>query len=115
MSKILQNEKRQRRHRRVRAKVIGTAERPRLSIFKSNKAIYAQIIDDDKGATLVSASSIKMVNKKMMEKAVALGAMIADLAKSKKITKVVFDRGGYVYTGKVKAFADAARQNGLIF
>lgn len=108
-------EKRDRRHRRVRAKVVGTSERPRLSVFRSNKDLYAQIINDEKGVTLASASSIGIKGKKMMEKAVIVGETIAKNAKDKKITKVVFDRGGYVYTGKIKALAEGARAGGLIF
>ncbi len=108
-------EKRERRHRRVRSKVKGTAERPRLSVFKSNRDIYVQLINDESSKTLAAASSVEMKGKKMMEKAVAVGKMIAEVAKTKKISKVVFDRGGYVYTGKVKALADSARAGGLIF
>ncbi|MBI2474450.1 MAG: 50S ribosomal protein L18 [Candidatus Taylorbacteria bacterium] len=109
------SEKRDRRHRRVRAKVKGTAARPRLSVFRSNKALYAELIDDVKGATVASASSASIKDKKMMEKAVIVGELIAKAAKAKKINKVVFDRGGYVYTGRIKALADAARNAGLIF
>jgi large subunit ribosomal protein L18 len=116
MSRILNKaEKRDRRHRRVRAKVTGTAERPRLSVFRSNMALYAQLIDDVKGNTIGSASSLEIKGKKMMEKAVMVGETIAKVAKEKKISKVVFDRGGYVYTGRVKALADAARKAGLNF
>lgn len=115
MSKISKNKQRERRHRRVRAKVKGTALRPRLSIFKSNKAIYVQLIDDVTAKTLATASSSALKGKSMMEKAKAVGGEIAKIAKTKKISKVVFDRGGYVYTGKVKALADSAREGGLIF
>ena|SRR3989338_8417772 len=107
--------KRARRHRRVRSKVKGTAERPRLSVFKSNKDIYVQLIDDVSSKTLAAASSVEMKGKKMMDKAKAVGELIAKTAKAKKIDKVVFDRGGYVYTGKVQALADAARSAGLVF
>lgn len=116
MSKILSKiEKKDRRHRRIRAKVKGTSLRPRLVIFKSNKDIYTQVIDDDKGVTLVSASSLKIKGKSMLEKSKIVGESIAEIAKKSGIEKVVFDRGGYLYTGKVKAFADSARKGGLIF
>jgi large subunit ribosomal protein L18 len=103
---------------RVRSKVTGTTERPRLAIFKSQKYIYAQIIDDGAGATLASASSkdgdaaTKGANAAAAK---AVGALIAKRAKDKGITRVVFDRGGYLYHGNVKALADAARENGLEF
>ncbi len=116
--KALKNSKtesRERRHRRIRAKISGTTDMPRLSVFKSNKYISAQIIDDEKGVTLVQAHSRDAKGKSMTEKAFAVGGMIGDLAKSKKIEKVVFDRGGFIYTGNVKALADAARKGGLQF
>lgn len=113
MSK-LQTEKRIRKHKKIRAKIFGTAERPRLSVFKSNKYLYAEIIDDMTGRTLAAASSLKF-NKKVKEPARAVGQTIAKLAGEKKIKNVVFDRGGYVYTGKVKALADGAREGGLVF
>lgn len=97
------NEQRERRHKRIRAKLSGTSERPRLSIFKSNKAIYAQLIDDINGVTLTSAKGTD---------AAQVGA---EIAKGAKIKQVVFDRGGYIYTGRVKALADAARKAGLKF
>ena len=103
---------------RVRGKVSGTTERPRLAIFKSQKYIYAQIIDDGAGTTLASASSkdgdapMKGANAAAAK---AVGALIARRAKDKGITRVVFDRGGYLYHGNVKALADAARENGLEF
>jgi large subunit ribosomal protein L18 len=84
-------------------------------MFKSNKAIYAQLIDDRKRMTLAAASSVKLKEKSMLEKAKMTGGLIAAAAKSKGISKVVFDRGGYVYTGNVRAFADAARKGGLEF
>ena len=108
-------EKRKRRHRKVRAKVIGTAKRPRLCIFKSNKYIYTQIIDDEKQKTLASASSLKMKANGLLEKAEKIGEEIAKKAKDLKIKKVVFDRGGYIFTGRVKAFAESARKGGLEF
>lgn len=109
---------RERRHRRIRAKVSGTADRPRLSIFRSNKHIYLQVIDDEKGATLVSASDadIKLAKVKgKLEASKALGEEIAKRAKEKKISKVVFDRGGYLYAGRVKQVAEGARAGGLDF
>ncbi len=95
-----------RRHNRIRSILSGTSERPRLSVFKSNKFIYAQIIDDTKGHTLVQSSS---------NDAKKVGSDIAKKAKALKIVKVVFDRGGYLYTGKIKAIADSAREGGLEF
>ena len=103
---------------RIRTKVTGTTERPRLAIFKSQKYIYAQLIDDAAGKTLASASSkdsdsgVKGANAAATK---AVGALIARRAKDKGITRVVFDRGGYLYHGNVKALADAARENGLEF
>lgn len=115
--KILQKKDKMfaRRKARIRAKIHGTAERPRLSIFKSHKYIYAQIINDDKGHTLVSSDSRKSKAKKPIEKAEEVGVEIAKKAKDAKITKVVFDRSGYIYTGKIKTVADAARKGGLEF
>ncbi len=107
--------RRDRRHKRVRAKVIGSDERPRLSVFKSNLYIYAQIINDDSQVTLVSASDIKNKVGTKLERAQKVGELIAQLAKKKNITKVVFDRGGFVYTGRIKALADSARNAGLEF
>ena len=106
-----------RKHERVRAKISGTPECPRLSVFRSNKHIEAQIIDDVKGVTLVSASSVslKLDNGGNVEGAKLVGAKIAELAKAKKISKVVFDRGGYIYHGRVAALAEAAREGGLKF
>lgn len=108
---------RERKHLRVRAKISGTPECPRLVVFRSNKNIEAQIIDDVKGVTLVSASSaqLKLSNGGNVEGAKLVGAEIAKLAKAKKITNVVFDRGGYIYHGRVQALADAAREGGLKF
>lgn len=105
--------KRNRRHKRVRAKIFGTARRPRLCVFKSNQHIYAQLIDDEKGKTLVAASDLEI--KKSAEKTKELGKLIAEKAKVKKIEKVVFDRGGYKYHGRVKALAEGAREGGLNF
>lgn len=107
------------RHTRVREKVSGTKETPRLNVYRSNSNIFAQIIDDTKGVTLVSASSIdkdlKLTNGSNVEAAKQVGALLAKRAKDKKITKVIFDRGGYLYHGRVKALADEARANGLEF
>ncbi|MCI9585210.1 MAG: 50S ribosomal protein L18 [Bacilli bacterium] len=113
------NQVRKARHDRVRSKVSGTAETPRLNVFRSNSNIFAQIIDDAEGKTLVSASSIdkelKLEHGGNVEAATKVGELIAKRAKQAKITKVVFDRGGYLYHGRVKALADAARENGLEF
>ena len=105
------------RHTRVRNKIAGTSEVPRLNVFRSNNNIFAQIIDDEKQTTLVSSSSVelKINNGGNVEGAKLVGADIAKKAKKAKITKVVFDRGGYLYHGRVKALAEAARENGLEF
>lgn len=108
-------EKRLRLKKRIRSKISGSSELPRLSVFKSNKFIYAQIIDDVKGATLVAASDIKEAKGTKVERATKTGEAIAKLATAKKITSVVFDRNGFRYTGRIKALADAARANGLTF
>jgi len=144
MNKNSKKEKREKRHRKVRAKIYGTEDRPRLCIFKSNKHIYAQIINDDKGFTLVFASDLEVnphtkrgqvaegdkISKasprygvgvkdskkdKKINLAQKVGELIANKAKDKKITKVVFDRGGFKYHGRVKALADEARKQGLQF
>ncbi len=117
-TKIDTNKQRLRRHKRVRAKISGTAARPRLCVFRSNANIYAQIIDDENGVTLLSASTLdKEFNGYggNREAAKAVGTMIAKKAAEKGITEVVFDRGGYVYHGRVKELADAAREGGLKF
>jgi len=105
------------RHRRIRAKIKGTADRPRLSVYVSNINVYAQIIDDEKGHTLVSASSLEFRNEKLkgIEKAKKVGELIAKRALEKGIKKVVFDRGGFKYTGRIKTLAEAAREGGLEF
>jgi large subunit ribosomal protein L18 len=108
-------EKRQRRHRRVRAKVVGTEARPRLSVFKSNTRLVAQIIDDTKGTTLASISSAEEKGKTPRERAEAAAKTLAKRANGKGVKAVVFDRGGFQYVGTVKAFADAARAAGLEF
>src|SRR5262245_45934349 len=107
--------RREARHARVRAKVAGTEARPRLSIYKSNTRLTAQIINDDKGMTLVSVDSSKEKGKTPRERAENAAASLAKAASSKKVSKVVFDRGGFQYIGTVKAFADAARAAGLQF
>ena len=113
---------RKRRQVRVRSKVYGSPERPRLNVFRSANHIYAQIIDDDKGYTLVAASTVEVDLKKeladkstKMVEATQVGAMIARRAKEKGIDKVVFDRAGYLYHGRIKALADGAREAGLNF
>lgn len=107
------------RHNRIRNKISGTSTIPRLCVFRSNTGIYAQIIDDENKTTLVSASSLekdlKLTNGSNIEAAKVVGKAIAEKAKKAKITQVVFDRGGYLYHGRVKALADAARENGLEF
>lgn len=103
-----------RRHRRIRAKVSGTAVRPRLSVFRSNRFISAQLIDDEKAATLASASSVSLKGSSA-EKAKTVGLTIAKKAQEKKIEKAIFDRGGYLYAGAIKALADGAREGGLKF
>ncbi len=106
---------RHRRHLRVRKKISGTAERPRLVVFRSDKHIYAQLVDDDAGRTIATVSSVKIGQGKKSEKAAEVGKQVAVLAKDKGITRVVFDRGGYKYHGRVKAVADGAREGGLEF
>ena len=106
------------RHKRVRAKISGTPERPRLNVFRSETNIYAQIIDDVAGKTLVSASSLDKAfegNGSNCEAAKKVGLMVAERAKAAGITTVVFDRGGYVYHGRVQALAEGAREGGLEF
>lgn len=118
ISKPDKNKLRLKRHRRVRGKISGTAERPRLSIFRSNKNIYAQLIDDVAGVTLASASSLDenvSEDATKVEQATAVGKAIAEAAKAKNISTVVFDRSGYLYHGRIQALADAARENGLDF
>ncbi len=111
--------KRYRRHKRVRAKIFGTAKKPRLCVFRSAKHIYAQLIDDEKGQTIISASDLELKKSKKQktkrEKALEVGKIIAQKAQDMKIEKVVFDRGGYKYHGMVKALADGAREGGLKF
>jgi large subunit ribosomal protein L18 len=106
---------RQRIHARIRAKLSGTAERPRLNVYRSLNHIYVQVIDDQKGETLVSASTIKQKSGGNVAAAKEIGKAIAEQAVAKGIKKVVFDRGGFLYHGRVKALADAAREAGLEF
>ena len=117
ISKESKNISRVRRHARVRRKVSGTPECPRLCVYRSNKNIEAQLIDDVKGVTLVSSSSmtLKLANGSNVEAAAAVGKDIAEKAVAKKIKKVVFDRSGYIYQGRVKSLAEAAREAGLEF
>lgn len=115
------SESRKRRHIRVRKRIRGTADRPRLNVYRSLAEIYAQVIDDEAGLTLAAASSIdqslreQMDGLKKTEQANLVGKIVADRAKSKGVTSVVFDRGGYRYIGRVKALADGAREGGLEF
>lgn len=117
IKKVARNEMRQVRHERVRKTVSGTKEVPRLNVFRSNKNISVQIIDDEAKITLVSSSSesLKLENGSNIEAAKKVGEDIAKKAKKQGITKVVFDRGGYLYHGRVEALAEAARENGLEF
>ena len=118
VSKTNSNAARLKRHARVRSKIAGTAERPRLDVFRSNSHIYAQIIDDVKGVTIVSAASNEKdfgASGGNCEGARKVGQLIAERAKEKNITEVVFDRGGYIYHGRVKELAEGAREGGLKF
>ena len=121
MAKKTRNEARLHRHQRVRKKISGTADRPRLCVFRSHSQIYAQIIDDKKGVTLAAASSLDSKirdakgKKTKTEKAAEVGKLLADRAKSANINQVVFDRGGYQFIGRVKTLADSARKAGLDF
>lgn len=107
--------KRVSRHNRIRSRVIGSAQKPRLAVFRSNKFMYAQLIDDAAAKTLVSADSRKVEGKNPIERATAVGKTIAELAKKAGVETVVFDRGGFRYQGAVAALADAAREAGLKF
>ena len=119
VSKKSRNETRQKRHLRIRKNVSGTTAVPRLNVYRSNTNIYAQVIDDTKGATLVSASSndkeLKIANGSNIEAAKQVGALVAKRALEQGVECVVFDRGGYLYHGRVKALAEAAREAGLKF
>jgi large subunit ribosomal protein L18 len=121
MAKLTRAESRNRRHHRVRRYVIGTEERPRLNVYRSEQEIYAQVIDDKAGCTLAAASSIdhelrsKTTGLNKTDQARLVGELVAKRAKDKGIAQVVFDRGGFRYIGRVKALADGARQGGLEF
>ena len=121
VSKVSRSEVRQEKHRRIRRHIIGTAQRPRLAVFRSNNHMYVQIIDDTEGKTLVAASTLQKDVKAQLEKtndvaaAAYLGTVIGKKAVEAGITEVVFDRGGFIYQGKIKALADAAREAGLEF
>lgn len=122
LTKNSKNDTRQKVHSRIRKKMLGTQERPRLNVYRSVNHIYAQVIDDAKGVTIVSASSLeagkngkKHITGGNVASAKNVGKMIAERAKEKGVSKVVFDRGGYLYHGRVKALADAAREAGLQF
>jgi large subunit ribosomal protein L18 len=117
MATLSVREARERRHRRVRNRVSGTAERPRLVVFRSNRGIEAQLVDDAGGRTLAAASwtAVKPSKGTKSEQAAAVGKLLAARAKEAGIATVVFDRGGYLYHGRVKALADGAREGGLVF
>lgn len=115
MKTLTKPQRRERRHRRVRAKVQGSSARPRLSIYKSNTRVIAQIIDDEKGVTLAAVSSASEKGKTPRERAEAAAVTLAKEATKKGVVAVVFDRGGFQFVGTIKAFADAARSAGLQF
>jgi large subunit ribosomal protein L18 len=118
MSTVTTRQARERRHRRIRGKVQGTAQRPRLAVFRSNKGIFAQLVDDESGKTLAGASWLglpKSFKGNKIEQAAEVGKAVAAAAKKAGIDEVVFDRGGYLYHGRVKALADGAREGGLRF
>jgi large subunit ribosomal protein L18 len=121
MPRVSSNEVRLRIHERIRKRLSGTPARPRLAVFRSNKHIYAQVIDDAKGTTVTAASSLDVDAKKDIKNggnvaaAKAVGKLVAERAKAKGVEAVLFDRGGYIYHGRVKALADAAREAGLKF
>ena len=117
MTTLTTREARARRHRRVRRRIFGTAERPRLVVFRSNRGVEAQLVDDMEGRTLASASWLQVEGFQgtKTEQAAQVGRLLADKAKEAGVETVVFDRGGYLYHGRVKALADAAREGGLRF
>jgi large subunit ribosomal protein L18 len=121
ITKKSRNEARKKRHQRIRNKVVGTPQRPRLSVFRSLKHIYAQVVDDSQGRTLASASTLDtglrgdLSAMPKVEEAARVGALVAERAKAAGVTMVVFDRGGYLYHGRVQRLADAAREGGLVF
>jgi large subunit ribosomal protein L18 len=115
--KQTREESRLKRRKRIRGKVTGTAERPRLAVFRSNKGIYAQVIDDASGTTLAAASTLNLddASGTKKDRATQVGKLLAERAKDKGVQQVVFDRGGYLYHGRVAALADGAREGGLDF
>ena len=120
MGKMSRSDLRKRRHKRVRSKVSGTSQKPRMCVYRSLKGIYVQVIDDEIGATLVSASTLSKelkgrVKGNNLATAKAVGELVAQMAVEKGIKKVAFDRGGYLYHGRIKALAEAAREKGLAF
>ena len=121
ITKKSRNLARLKRHQRIRNRVVGTPERPRLSVFRSLKHMYAQVIDDTQGRTLAAASTLdpslrgSLASLPKVEEAARVGALVAERARAAGITKVVFDRGGYLYHGRVQKLADAAREAGLVF
>ena len=117
MSSLTTRQARERRHRRVRGKVAGTPERPRLAVFRSNRGIFAQLVDDSTGKTLAGASwiTVKSATGNKTDQAKAVGLAVAEAAKKAGVEAVVFDRGGYLYHGRVKALAEGAREGGLKF
>jgi len=121
MATINRREQREKRHRRIRGKIHGTSERPRLNVFRSNKHIYAQVIDDVRHHTLVAASTMdaglrpQLDENVKLDEAKLVGRLVAERARAAGVTKVVFDRGGYKYHGRIQALADAAREGGLDF
>lgn len=116
MKTNIKTQKRERLHKKIRSRVTGTGERPRLAVFRSNRYMYAQLIDDVLAITLASASDISLTDKmSKVERAKSVGAKLASEAKKKNITTVVFDRGGFSYRGRVQALAEGAREGGLNF
>lgn len=121
MAKASRDEARRRRHARVRRKIVGTSERPRLNVYRSLRHIYAQVIDDSTGQTLVSASTLdkelrnEIGSLEVHEQAKAVGKAVAERARAKGIERVIFDRGGYPYHGRVRALAEGSREGGLVF
>ena len=116
MKTNIKTQKRERLHKKIRSRVTGTGERPRLAVFRSNRYMYAQLIDDVLAITLASASDISLTDKMTkVERAKSVGQKLAEEAKKKNITTVVFDRGGFSYRGRVQALADGAREAGLTF
>lgn len=114
----MDKQRRIKRHKRIRAKIVGTSERPRLSVYRTNQHIYAQIIDDSKGMTLVSANSLQLPDKDRLtnkEKVLRVAEILANKALEKGIKKIVFDRGGFSYKGRVKLLAEELRKRGLEF